>query len=649
VLVGDIQKEEALNQIKKYFLAFERKAYEEKPLTQEKAQTSKRTLDIERDLEMAYFALGYRSVDVYDEDMPALDVLSDILGRGASSRLNINLYRKKNLVYSIGSWNYTPKEPGIFIISGVAEPKKLEAALGAVSEEIKNIKNGTIDEEELERVKTMLVANYIYSLETLSGQAGDLALNELTMGDPHYTRSYIKMVRSVNIDQVKRVAEIYLKDESLSVVTLSPSSGERAQKEREVAKQKKIEKFILPNGLRCLLMEDHSVPTVSLVACCLGGLRVETKDNVGISNLTALLMLKGTPSRSEEEISGFVEGMGGSLSYFSGNNTLGIRLGLLSKDLEKGLDLFEDILFNPSFPEKILEREKKTIIAVINSVDDDIFNSGIKAFKETLFRVHPYRFQKIGVVDTVQNIKRDDLENFYKKYFIPNNMVIAIFGDIDKETLRQRLTEDFSELKKETMPEFTGVAEPDQKAIRKKENLLQKEQSLIIMGFKGATINSNDRYTLQIIGRALSGVSGRLAARLREKFGLAYTVGAFSVPAIDPGYFVLYVSTTSENIERAKKELFDQVKLLNKKGLTAEEIGSTKKELIGNQRIALQTNYSLTHQAALDELYGLGYDNYRRYDKIINSITNNDIINVSRKYLKPSAFTLLVVKGGRVE
>jgi zinc protease len=179
------------------------------------------------------------------------------------------------------------------------------------------------------------------------------------------------------------------------------------------------------------------------------------------------------------------------------------------------------------------------------------------------------------------------------------------------------------------------------------EELLKtgKEQSLVMMGFKGATLRDEDRYALQVISTALSGISGRLSQRLREKAGIAYALGAFSVPALDPGYFAIYVLTTKENIERSKRESVDQLRSLCKSGLTKEELEATKNELAGNQLIALQTNAALSHQAALDELYGLGHDHYAEYGGIIDSIENEDIVEVARRYLNPEAYTLVVIEG----
>lgn len=645
VLVGDIGYEKALKEIEGCFQHIERAPFEEAALPKEKRQISKRHLDVEREVQMAYFALGFPSVSAHNPDMAALDLLSAILGQGESSRLYSNVYRKKNLVYSVGSWNYTPYNPGVFIISGVAEPKKLRLALAAIEEEIRNVKKGDIGADELKRVKTMITADYIYSLQTLSAQARDLAINEITTGDFNFTKRYLENLNSVTTDDMTRVGRTYLNEDMLSVVTIAPPSSKITAEPKEKKKKDYIQRFGLVNDLRYLLREDHRLPIVSMIAVSLGGLRAESEANAGISNLTALMMLKGTDKISEEEISDLVEKMGANLTYFSGNNTFGIRLDLLSKDLDKGLDLFEDILLYPNFPDDILQREKRSVMAAIRATDDDIFAAGMKRFKKLLFSKHPFGFQTIGTVDSVKNLTRDDLKEFHKKYLIPNNMVLAILGDIDTQRLQERINKNFSELEKGPEPEFTTIIEPEQRKTRQCSYETEKEQALVIMGFKGATIQKRDRYVLQLIKAALSGLSGRLSAKLREGLGIAYAVGSISVPALDPGYFALYIATTNNNIELAKKEFLRQIKILNKKGLTQEEIDSAKRELIGKQRISLQTNASLAYQSALDEIYGLGYNHYLEYEKIINFITNRDIIALSRKYLKPNAFNLIILEG----
>lgn len=648
-IVGDIEYDATLAELKKYFKGKDRSALQENALTAEKQQITKRMLKLEEELAISYFILGYKGVSLHHNDMAALDVLSIILGGGMSSRLNLSLYRKKELVYSVGTWNYTPRDPGLFIISGATDPEKLQPALGAIKEEITIIKKSAVTDDELERARAAVSANYIYSLEDLSDQARNLATSEMLTGNPNFAKEYLKAIEAVTDDDIKRVARAYLNDNTLSLVTLSPPEMESAPSAKKVRKERAIEKITLSNGLRCLLMEDHNLPVVAIMAACQAGLRAEDDQNAGLSSLTALMLTKGTKSRSEDDISKEIEMIGGTLVHFSGYNSSGIKLNILSKDLDKGLDIFKDMLLNSVFPEKVLEREKDTAIAAIDATDDDIFQAGMKRFKKLLFTEHPFQYQAVGTINTVENLNRENLEKFYKEYFIPNNMVLAVFGDIDKETIGSWVEETFSKIPKAPEPGFTSITEPQQVNIRQARLVTDKSQSFVGMGYKGALLKGRDHYLLRIISASLSGMSGRLAARLREGRGMTYAVGSFSVPALNPGFIMLYALTTSQNIKAAEDEFVRQVKLLNKKGLENEELSSIKKGLIGNFRIALQGNSSLAHHTVLDELYGLGYDNYLKFEKIVNSITNEQIKAAAKKYLKPDAATLIVLEGKRGE
>ena len=645
-LAGDIKTDFALAEVKKYFEKIERGPSNEEMFSRENTQLSKRSFNIERDVQLAYFALGYHSVDLHHKDMAALDMLAGILGGGDSSRLNSNIYRTKELVYSIGSWNYTPRDPGLFIISGVAKPDKLKPALGAIKEELYNIQKNSIKDSELERVRAMIRADYVYSLEALSDQARDLATSQMFTNSFDFSKKYLELLDSVTKDNISEAAKLYLNEDSLSLVTIVPTQDALLQTPaHQKSAERKLEKIILSNGLRVLLMEKSDIPAVSIISASLGGLRAEHKDNVGISSITALMMPKGAAGKTEEEISENIELIGASLNSFSGNNTFGIKLDFLKGDLDTGLELFKDILLNPDFPEDAFERERETTIAGIKASLDDIFQLGMKNFKNTLFKTHPYRFQKIGTISTVKNLSREDLIDFHKKYLVPENTVIAVIGDISIEKIKPRLEDIFGQLKNKTAPLFTTAIEPKQTAPRQNIVKAHKEQSLLIMGFKGTVIKEKDRYILQFITTALSGISGRLAVRLRGELGIAYAVGAVSHPALDPGYIALYIATTKNHIERAKKEFIHQIKHLVKKGLTKEEIAFTKNELIGSQRIALQTNAAIAYQIALDELYGMGFEHYLQYKNIINSITNKEITEISKKYFKLNSSNTVIVEG----
>ena len=645
--VGDLDRKDMYEEVKNVFRDIKRSSLADIQRPRESEQLSKRVLEKIEDLKLAYFCLGFRSVGVFDEDLFPLDVLAIVLADGASSRLNQKLYREKELVYSIGAWNYTPKDPGIFIISGVAEPDKVYNALEAINGEIDKIKTQGISKEELVKAKNAVLASYVSLHQTVSGQASDLAASEFIAGDFDFSKRYVEGIESVKPEDIKEVSSEYFIEDGLSVVLLFPKS---AQKEAAVAHKAgssryQIQRHELRNGIKLLLREDRRLPLVSIRVLFNGGLRTEQEANNGICNLAAAMLIKGTDSMTEQEISETVESLGGDINCISGNNSFGIDLNLLSRDLDAGLDLLKEIVFSSNCPPEILEREKKSVLAAIKSEQDDIYQFGMKLMKENLFKTHPYRFTIIGNMKSVERLDREDILNYYKNWRHPNNMVLSVFGDIEPQKVFAKLEEDLSGLKKGIMPSLDIPRENFPKTKKEVHQTLNKAQSVVMIGFPGTTIHNDDRFVLAVISSILSGRDGRLSMRLREKLGLSYALGSFSLPGVDPGYYLFYVGTNAENIPLVKKELLRQIQLLVRKYVPDEEIKLAKKSLMGRHIITLQTNSALAFRTSLDELYGLGYDDYLKFTGYIESVTREDILGVANKYFNPESYTMVVVEG----
>jgi len=646
-VVGDLDMELAYRDIKNDFQNVERGILVDIKRASEHKQISKRELKKTEEIKLAYFGLGYRSTSIFSKDLFALDVLAAILGEGTSSRLNQTLYREKELVYSIGAWNYTPMDPGLFIISGVTEPEKVEKTLEEISHQLDVIKKDGIGEDELTKAKNSALSSYIFSRQTVSGQASDLVASELITGDYNFSKRYVEGIDSVELEDIKRVASRYLNEESVSQITILPkgAGSQTASELKKDVSSYKIQRFTLPTGMIVLLREDHRLPLVSIKAVFAGGLRTENAANNGICNLMATMLLKGTDSKSERDISNIMESMGGNIGYISGKNSFGITMDFLSRDLDTSIKLSKDILLNSNIPEDILEREKNSVLAAIKSEEDDIYQYSARLLKENLFKLHPYKFRTIGKAESIKNIKREDVVNYYNRWCRPNNMVLAVFGDIKPQDVLEKIEKEFSGFKKGILPSVNTPRENPPKTKTEISRVLKKAQSIVMIGFKGTTVFEKDKYILAVISSILSGRNGRLSMRLREKLGLAYALGSFSQPGVDPGYYIFYVGTSAASVPVVKNELLRQIEILIKKYVRDEEMNLAKKELIGQNKVSLQTNSALTFRSSLDELYGLGYDDYLNFNTHIESVTKEDVLQIARKYFNLNTYALVIVEG----
>ncbi|MDI6703512.1 MAG: pitrilysin family protein [bacterium] len=649
VATGDLDENEAIIKIKEAFCNFKRKPSTPVYVPKEPRQLGERRREVEReDIKISYLMLGFHIPSISSEDLYPLDVLAIILGQGKSSRLFKVVKEEKKLVLSIEAWSYTPRDPGIFGIKATLKPENLREAEKAILCEIERLKFGYVTQSELEKARQKVISDHIFSQETIEGQARDLALNEITTGNINFSENYIERIKKVTREDIKRVANRYLYRDNLTIATLVPKMErirETIPKTPESRIHKpEITKFILDNGMTLLVRENHTTPSVAINAVFKGGVLFERKENNGICNFMQRMLLKGTKNRSWEEIVDEVERVGGKITGYCGNNSFGISIDILKEDLLLGLSVLQDVIMNPAFPPEEIEKEREVILEEIKAQEDEIFPATLKLFKETLWKRHPYRFQSIGNKESIAKMERKALIDFHRSFCIPNNMVLAIFGDVDTQKVIQIVKQKFKDFKRGNLPKITVSVEPKQREKREIMKKRKKEQAVALLGFRGTTVKDPDRYVFEVITSILSGQSGRLFQEIRDRLGLVYYVGTFSILGLHPGAYIFYVGTTPEHLEIVKARLLEEIEKLKKEEVAKEELIRAKRNLIGKKEIELQTNASFAFECALDELYGLGCDWVMKYSERIDRVTKEDIKRVANRYFDTDAYTLAIVK-----
>ena len=644
-VVGDIDRKKVLTQIKSAFGKYPRRRSSATLVPKEPQQNSLRDLKEYTPINLGYIAMGFHTVELSSKDLYALDILGIILGDWDGSRLNKKLVKENELLYAVSSFNYTPKYPGLFIIYGVGDYKKLEKAKGEILNEIKKISADGIEKSELDAAKNMVISGYIDLLETTGGLAKAISQSEFLAGDPAFFEKYVESVKKVDAKAVKSAARKYLNEDNLTISYLYPEyARENPLAEKNPANKTNISKTLLPNGMRLILKEDHRIPKVSLVSVFLGGIRVETKANNGISNLTSAMLLKGTKKRKEDQIKASMESLGGQISSFSGKNSFGISMKFLKENTRQALDMLQDVIQNPTFPKEELKKEKEKILAAIQAEDDDVYSTGFLRLKKMLFENYPYGFRILGEADSLDRITDQDMRNFHQKFCVPNNMVISIVGDFQPQKMRREIEKRFSRMGK--IPLHIKAANPAPLSCTKEADFdMKRAQSLALVGFRGAKLKGPDKYRLQVLSSILSGENGRLYQAIRNELGLSYSLGTFSVPGIETGYIISYVATDKAHLKEAKDALIKELKKIKGGAISDKEIDLAKNALIGRQKISLQSYSVLAYKTALDEIYGIGYNAYKDYPQLISSITKKDIIKASKRYVDLDNFAVLTVSG----
>src|SRR6266705_2244237 len=298
IVVGDVEAEKVHQQLATYFKAYPEKSLKPVFIPQEPPQLGRREAHEEFATELTRLSLTWHIPEITHPDVPALDLLSTILGDGRSSRLYRRVREEAGLAFRISAFSYTPGDPGLFGIDATVDPKKREAAEQLALRIVDEVKKAGVTADELAKAKKIMLSHHLGALTTMRGQASDIGSNWLLTRDLNFSRHYLDAVQKVTLDDIKRVAANYLTENNLIVVSLNPkgSLAGKTEAPKEVA-DGEIQKFDISNGLRLLVREDPRLPLVAIGAVFRGGLLAENPQDNGITRLTAKVLLKGTNTR----------------------------------------------------------------------------------------------------------------------------------------------------------------------------------------------------------------------------------------------------------------------------------------------------------------------------------------------------------------
>jgi zinc protease len=578
-------------------------------------------------------------------DVPALDLLAGILGDGRSSRLYRRVREQAGLAFGVSAFSYTPGDPGLFGVDATVDPKKREDAQRLIQQIIDEIKQSGATADELMKAKKMSLSHHLDALTTMRGQASDLGSSWLLTRNLDFSGDYLNAVQKVTLDDIKRVAAKYLVDQNLTVTSLNPNGSLAGKQEAEKPiAAGDVQKFELSNGLRLIVREDPRLPLVSMSAVFRSGLLAETPQTNGITRLTARVLLKGTKTRTAEQIADEIEAIGGSISSDAGNNSMSVSAQVMKPDLKTGVDLLADVLLNANFPEKAIVREKEVQKAGIKQEEEQLTTVARNILRQALFTDHPYALRSNGSTESVQHLTQKDLIEFRDKYLVAKNGVISVFGNVNAAEVKQLFEQALGKMKPGALALTDARPSSPISKTESVESNKEKAQGVVMVGYRGVNMFDKDRHALELIDEASSDLGSRFFVRIRENMGLAYYVGASQMQGLVPGVFAFYLGTDPQKIEPVKTALLDEIRKLASEGLTPEELTRAKKKFIGQHEIGMQSNDSFGYQCALDELYGLGFDYYKKLDQEVNAVTLDEIKRVAAKYFRDQPYVLATVR-----
>ncbi len=638
VVAGDFDSAEMKKKVTKLFGEFVDYKLRASKKVKEPAQKSIRTQIEENNFQQTMGYVTWRIPNVKHKDIPALEVFSLLLGQGDSSRLTKALRIEKPLTNGVGSFAYSMQDEGLFSISFNLQKENLQNALSVLKDEIAKSLVELPSAQDMQKAVTNFASQEIYSLETVDNIARKAGSYQFYYGNHDYFKTYLKQIYSLKPADIIKVARKYLTKNNFSMTLSTNMAKKEADKilkafakdltkaiaAAKLPKQKpvkyaakkikisqsqikvspKTEKYTLKSGATVLIREQKDTPYVSVRAAMLGGVRVEPTHKEGLTELFSRNWLSGTKKYSEDQINLLIDETAAGISAFGGRNSVGLTMECLSPFEDKVYEVFADALLYPTFPADILEREKVILLNQLKARNDNPSQICILNFMKKIYEGHPYAIDMIGNEKSIAQITSADLSAYYQKVATAKNLTICIVGDVDTKKWLQRL-----ELLTSKMPQGSRLQQNFKVNDLKSEHTdivnLKKEQTHILVGYRGLTLTDPERYTLEIMQSVLSGQGGRLFIELRDKNSLAYSVSPLHMEGIECGYFGGYIGCSPEKTEKSIQMLKQEFKKLADEKISSEELARAQRYLVGRHDIELQRKGTICSSLLFDEIYGL--------------------------------------------
>ena len=655
VVIGDVNTQKALDLIKIKFNKpvdiTEKKTVLKYKL--DKKPSSQIETKEEMKVETGYILIGFKGCHpITNKDSYVLDVLATILGDGKSSRLYKSIKEQKQLVHTISASHSSMRDDSIFYVSANYITEDIERLKDAIFTEIEKLQKNEITNEEIQKAKNIIERDTFYSRESVSNIASAIGYTATLTNDTSYYKNYLDNINKVTAEDLKRVAKEYLDIDSSVVSVILPSKEGKPDVLKQPAKNynakvlnqdKTTTKYELENGAILIITQNTANDIIALEMSSKGGNNLEKIP--GIATITAETMLKGTKKYKNQELSLLLEENGIRIAPSARGDSFGIAAKFTKNEKDLALDIFEEIATKASLDSYDIERVKADKMHSIKNKNNTPDALAFDEFRTALWAGTPYGNTGKVLQKTLPLIQEEDIVDFYKNLFPAEDVIVTINGNVDS----QEFINYFSRiLQKSNKPKFSFLDYKNKfKSLLKNKTVKVNKDSqavwLLLGWLTDGVEDQKDWATLQVIDSMLgSGMSSRLFTQLRDEQGLAYQVGSSFSANVNKGVFALYIATNPQNVQVAKKGLFNEIEKLKKEFVTEKELSEAKDKLLGNYVLSMETNMDKASIVNSIEISGKDYTFLDKYPELIHQITVQDVIKTANKYFsKPYVFTMV--------
>lgn len=378
---------------------------------------------------------------------------------------------------------------------------------------------------------------------------------------------------------------------------------------------------------------------------------MEPEGKTSIADFTNRMLLKGTNSRSAEQIAKDLANIGAEITtvdnpwipyddIYTTHSFTFIKFQTIDEFADKGIELLSDLVINSNFPEEEIAKTKQEMMSILGRGKGSTSETCRDLFYSILFKDHPYGKPIMGDAQSIGSMTRDDLIEFHKRFYSPNNMIMTVVTNVDANQMMDKIKNAFGNMPKVDFPEPQIPAPPPIDSAIKVEKMMEKEQVYIYLGEPMPGIKSPDAPALDLMNSILS---SRLGLNLREVKGLAYSVGSSIHFDKDFGWLIASIGTRPQNYQEALDGILGEMKKIKEEKVTPDELEKAKNGIWGNMLFYRLSRINQAYYMGVNEFRGVGYDYDDKYIETLRKVTAEQVKQAAEKYLSTDNYVLAVV------
>ena len=623
----------------------------------------------------------YPTIHNQHPDMPALDMMDSILTAGHQSRLHQELV-ESGLVNNVSAYAANLMDGGWYDLSLSAAPDAdLDPILETLEQTLASMYQEPISDAEVHRAKTQLTTQFILSNRDIDTQASQIAYNEVTAGDYEFSDHYLSKLQDISASDIARVAEQYLSPDRYTQGLFTPNkmshepmmmAGTQTQEDFGVSEpvdpsevaaylpeiqedelapsQAMPERLVLDNGLRFILLPDHSSPTITLAGQLLAGNVLDQPGKGGTGILTADNITSGTTQHTELELAEILEAKGIYLNLQSYREGVDIEGYSLSDHTSTLLETLNEVMREANFPEDKLALTKSRMLNQITMELDEPSRAARRRFQQELFpKGHP--FYEFPTKESISGIGRDEIVQRYQQTYRPDQLIITLVGDFELEGMKAQLKTIFGDWS--CTGDAPTVSYPELKRPAQSQsiniNLAGKSQVVTYMGHISFKRSDPRYYAALILNEIIGGdtLSSRLGNEIRDRQGLTYGIYSYFSSGFEVGSFIIEMQTSPEDTNKAIKSTITLLKDVVDKGVKESEFKSVQRSLLNAYPVEYASPDHVAQRLLLHEVDGLGLDEMQKVPERIAAVTYTQVQEIIKDLIHPDQMT--IINAGPVE